>query len=174
MRIVSGSAKGQEIKAPAGRSTRPLTDTAREALFNILGDVSGLSILDCYAGSGAVGLEALSRGAQRAVGVEKAQKAASVIKYNAQRLGFSQRYKLFTQPVEQWLRQHSEQFDLIFFGPPFKLLDEAVLAKAAEFLKPGALLIVHSDSLQPTAQAGELALVEDRTYGESRLSFYRA
>src|SRR5687768_1776080 len=118
MRIVAGQLRGREIIAPRGRTTRPMTDRTRESLFNILGDINGFAVLDAYAGSGAVGLEALSRGASHVDAVEKNFQASQVIAKNVKRLGVGERYKLHRVPMEKWLKVNVDKhdsYDLIFF-----------------------------------------------------------
>ena len=176
MRIVGGSAKGHEIFQPKSPKTRPLSDRAREGLFNVLGDVSGSKMLDAYAGSGAVGLEAISRGAKHVTGVEIARDAAQVIRKNFYKLQFGESYKLCTQSVQRWLNQNQHQlgsFDLIFAGPPYAKIDEVVLNQLAKFLASDGLMVVEHSKRFQAPKLNDAVFITSRQYGESVLSFYR-
>src|SRR5574340_694484 len=104
MRIISGEARGRHLRAPRGAATRPTADRVREALFNILGDVAGLAVLDLFAGTGALGLEALSRGAASAVLVDNAEAAVRVIQANVALLGYEDRSRVLRLDVVRALR----------------------------------------------------------------------
>ncbi len=176
MRIVGGSAKGHEIYQPKSPKTRPLTEKGREGLFNVLGDVSGYKMLDAYAGSGAVGLEAISRGAKHVTGVEIARDAAQVIRKNFYKLQFGEAYRLCVQSVQRWLnqnRQEESSYDLIFAGPPFASLDLLVLNQLVKFLvKEGIMVVEHSRrDLDPKLEGA--VFVTSRRYGDSVLAFYK-
>lgn len=131
-RVIAGSAGGRRITVPSGRDTRPTSDRAREGLFatvhSVLGDLDGLRAADLFAGSGAVGLEALSRGAAHVLLVESAPRAARTIRENIGALGLPGA-ELVTDRVERVLRQGpAEPYDLIFADPPYAVTDEAVTA----------------------------------------------
>lgn len=175
MRIVGGKLRGRRINQPDTTRTRPLSDKARESLFNILGDIEALRFADVYAGSGAVGLEALSRGASRAIGVESATAAARVIRDNVRRLGLEASYTLLKQPVEDWLKETAgkEQFDVIYSGPPFGIATDDIATRLAALLAPGGTLVVETSRKEAPLDIARLELVKSRRYGESVLSFYK-
>lgn len=176
MRITGGELRGHEITMPKTDKTRPLTDRGRAGLFNALGDVTGLQMIDAYAGSGAVGLEALSRGAAHVTGVEKAYVVTKIIIQNVQKLGYEAKYSLQLMTVEKWARANTEkqaQFDLIFAGPPFEMLDVNELNLLVPYLKKGGMMVAeHYKKLPVSDLAGALHL-DNRIFGESVLSFYR-
>lgn len=176
MRIVGGSAKSRIIQTPKGRDTRPMTDETREAVFNILGPIDGFNVLDAYAGSGAVGLEAISRGAAHVDGVEKAREAVSVIRRNVKDLGFEDSYEIWQQSVEEWAKRHQERigkYDLIFADPPFDKLDNEALSALAPYIELNGLLILkHSNRINIPAIL-TLDAVQTRQYGDSAVTFYR-
>src|SRR5690349_7670282 len=119
MRVIAGSHKGRELAAPKGRATRPASDRVREALFSILGDIAGLSVLDLFAGSGALGIEALSRGAGRATLVDSAAPAVAAIKRNLETLSIEA--EVVRQPAARFLQaalRDDRQYDLVFLDPP--------------------------------------------------------
>lgn len=175
MRIIGGRLRGREVIAPKTPGTRPMTDHDREALFNILGDIKGMKVLDCYAGSGAIGFEALSRGAVLVDAVEVARAAVRSIAKSQKSLGVEDIYDLFRQPLKSWLNAHSEKADyynLIFADPPFDSLDVEVLQLAVPYLKAGGLLILKHDSkLDPPLL--EIENVDSRKYGDTTITFYR-
>ncbi len=180
MRIVAGQHRGRTLFAPRGDKTRPTADRVREALFSILHDVTDLAILDVYAGSGAVGLEALSRGAARVVAVEKARGATESILRNAEGMGYRPPvYTLLTGSAERSLAELARQgqkFGLIFADPPYAeatVLLGHVLRVAPQLLEPqGTIVLEHaSRDASPDAPEG-FVLVETRRYGEAALAFY--
>ncbi len=197
MRILSGSAKGRVLQTPGGSNTRPTDSRSREILFNVLGErVVDARFLDCYAGSGAVGLEALSRGAAFCVFIEQEFAALRAIRANLKILGFTERAAVWAANVRPSLTKlegQGEGFDLIFADPPFSLPREA-----GEFCRrmdgaPRLLDNVHDgipDSGREEALKGELlivqhsrrvaleplqhfALARQKRAGESLLSFFQ-
>lgn len=177
MRITGGEFRGQEITMPKSDKTRPLTDRGRGGLFNALGDVSGLKMLDAYAGSGAVGLEAISRGAAHVTGVEKFYAIAQNLAKNVQKLGCEGKYSLQQKPVEKWARTNIDkygQFDLIFAGPPFEHLSVSELNLLVPYLKKGGMMVVEHYKKLPISELRGVTHLDNRQFGESILSFYRS
>lgn len=177
MRIVGGSARGREILMPKTADTRPMTDKTRESVFNILGPINGLKILDAYAGSGAVGLEALSRGAEAVDAIEAARIAVQTISQNVKKLGFEKQYRLFSQTVESRLDRYASakthSYDLIFVTPPHERLDWEIVADFVPLLKPEGILIVeYFKKVEPQPLKGA-GLVRSVSYSASAISFYR-
>src|SRR6516162_2006703 len=127
MRVIAGSFRSRTLQAPAGLATRPTSDRLRETLFNVLAPrIQGADFLDLYAGSGAVGIEALSRGAASVVFVERAPAAIRVLRANLDRLGLSEGYRIVTGSVGAYLHntQGSTQFDVVFLDPPYDAMSE--------------------------------------------------
>jgi 16S rRNA (guanine966-N2)-methyltransferase len=155
--------------------TRAAMDRMRESLFAILGDLHGLSFLDLYCGSGAVGIEAASRGADPVVFVEKDRRKRESLKSNTSYL--REQVELHFFPVEHYLRRVKRSFDLIFLDPPFAQKGKAEmleLVAARRILSPGGTLILHVPRGEALPErAGELALSDRRAYGGSILLFYR-
>lgn len=177
MRITGGSLKGRLLERPNAAITRPISSMTCQALFNVLGPIDGLVVLDAYAGSGAIGLEALSRGAGLVEGVEANKTAAKVLQNNVANLGQTERYIVTIGKIEDWLTWQSiespAEFDLIIAGPPFAKLDGAVLVGLSRKLKDGGTIVVwHSSRLAPP-ELESLKLVQSKTYGDSALSFYK-
>jgi 16S rRNA (guanine966-N2)-methyltransferase len=177
-RIIGGVAGGRRIGVPAGSGTRPTADRVREALFSSLesefGSFDGLAVLDLYAGSGAIGLEALSRGAAQAVLVESDRRAAEVIAANIRVVGLPGA-KLLTRPVEKVTASDAPAvFDLVFADPPYKLetaeLQDVLTGLAAQgWLTDDALVVVERGKREPWDWPEGFVALRDRKYGEARL-----
>lgn len=179
MRIVAGEFKGRRLAGPEGKAARPTSDKVREALFSILGDVSGQRVLDLFAGTGAVGLEAISRGASEAVLVERDRRMASVIGKNlADALGAAdQRARLVRGDAIKFLAA-GEQFDLVFVDPPYAQAEELapkLTAALPGVLAPGGTVVTESDRRQPLV-LGESAftLRSEHIYGDTLIRIFDA
>ncbi len=184
MRIIAGAARGARLEVAEGSPTRPFLEMARGALFNSLGRAVGdAEVLDLYAGSGALGLEALSRGAARAVFVERDRDAAAALKKNILRCGMADRSRIVRGDAGKMLAAAAERFDILFVDPPFPDLPEwreggaaeRVMAAAAARLRPGGILVFRLEDgrADPPAWPG-LRLAADRRYGRSRVCRYAA
>lgn len=180
MRVIAGRLGGRSLSAPRGLSTRPTSDRVREALFSILGDIAGAVVLDLYAGTGALGIEALSRGALRAVFVESARPALAVLRQNLADLGLMGAATVLALPVERARDRILAEgpFDLVLADPPYALVAEAAasLARLAaagpRFLKPaGSIVLEHAGRDAPPEVDG-LVRAGARSYGEASLAFY--
>jgi 16S rRNA (guanine966-N2)-methyltransferase len=178
-RIVGGVAGGRRIAVPAGSGTRPTADRVREALFSSLeaefGGFHGLTVLDLYAGSGAIGLEALSRGAERVVLVEADRKAADVITANVKAVGLAGATVL-VRPAEKVASgdNSGKPFDLVFADPPYKLETlelQGILVELAGngWLADDAVVVVERSKREPWEWPEGFAGLRDRKYGEARL-----
>ena len=175
MRIVAGTLGGRQFESPKGHKTHPMGDRVRTALFNTLGDISGLTMLDAFAGSGALTFEAISRGVSHATTLEIDWDAFEVIGANAEKLGITDQMDLQHINARSWsYRNNTERFDLVFCDPPYKHIQETVLEKLAKHAKIGGLLIFslppHGDIRLPTEK---YELVTTKTYGDAMLAFYR-
>ena len=173
MRIVGGKYKGRAIVWPKTPLVRPITGLVCAALFNILGSVEDLSVLDAYAGAGTIGFEALSRGASNVVAVEMLPVAIKSIRQNVEALGVQGQHELAAMPIERWLKLGSkEHFDLIIAGPPFASLDTHVIEQLGSFLQENGNLVVWHSSRIPAPELESVSLTSSRIYGDSALSFY--
>lgn len=175
MRIIGGTARGRRLVGPSSEGTRPLSDRAREALFNILGPgIRGERVLDLYAGTGAVGLEALSRGAASATFVEQGRDALGDIRQNLASLGLDGG-QVVAGDVFGFLARTREQFDVIFAGPPqwgelwSKTL--AAIDQRDRVLAEGGLVVTQLDPSEDTGdpELASLVRVDQRTYGRTLL-----
>jgi 16S rRNA (guanine966-N2)-methyltransferase len=180
MRVISGSAKGLKLKSAPGSGTRPITDRAKSALFDILGgDVPGSRFLDLFAGTGQVGIEALSRGAEEAVFVEKGTAALRTIRENLARTRLEERASVVRQDVFAFLRKDARPFHYIYVAPPqyrglwIKTLD-AIEARPAWLASNGwAVAQIHPKEYQELPLR-HLRLIDQRQYGSVMLCFYAA
>lgn len=171
MRVIAGTHRGRRLEAPAGRATRPTSDRVREAVFSILGErVRGARVLDLFAGSGALGIEALSRGAARATFVDHAAPAIAAIRANLRRLGLCDRATVLQRDVLRALGRASEctdQYDLVFIDPPYRIVRTLGPRFAAlpALLAPGATVVTESGRGDPALT--ELPLQRERQYGHT-------
>ena len=179
MRIIAGEFKGRRLAAVKGH-IRPTSDKVREAIFSILGPaVAEARVLDLFAGTGALTIEALSRGARDAVLVEEHATALSVLRQNLETLGLNQRVRVLALPVSGALRKlddQGKQFDLIFLDPPYgKGLALKTLAalEASGLLRPDARIVAeHSHREILPKDVGRLVLTQARRYGDTEVAFY--
>lgn len=186
MRIVAGSLKGRAIVAPEGRGTRPTSDRARQAVFNVLEhaawgeSLQDMRVIDLYAGSGALGFEAISRGAAFCLFVEIDDDARGAIRENADAYGLMGRTRVHRRSAtDLGVRPGSagEAFDLAFLDPPYgKELGEQTLARLKEggWLKPGALVVFERGSDEPEIDTPGYDRLDARDYGAARVLFLRA
>ena len=183
-RIIGGSVGGRRLQAPRGASTRPTSDRVREALFSAVeswcGSLNGLRFLDLYAGSGAVGLEAWSRGAGIVTLVEQDRRTASLISRNAHTIGFA-KANVVSAPVITTLRKPpAAPYDVVFLDPPYPLEDAAVVEALHaladnEWLVPGALVVVERSSRGPDLPWPEaFSDLRAKRYGETVLWYGHA
>jgi 16S rRNA (guanine966-N2)-methyltransferase len=177
MRVVAGAFKGRRLQAPRGVRTRPTADRVREALFSILGSVEGLRVLDLFAGSGALGIEALSRGAAAAVFVDSDARAVAAVRANLERVGVDA--QVHRRDVVRFLAdpglQESAHFELLFVDPPYSSAGR--LGERLSELLPGALarkgrIVTESDKHDPLLL--NLPLQLERAYGDTRIAIHSA
>jgi 16S rRNA (guanine966-N2)-methyltransferase len=176
MRIVRGSHGGRVLRAPHGAATRPTSEKVREAIFNILPDVGGMQVLDLFAGSGALGIEALSRGAAHATFVDQAKPALSVIRHNLRELGLEDRATVLAGDAVALGARHvpASPWQLVFVDPPYRS-DLALRAvQTLAHLAPGAVVVLEHDRHNaPPDEVGSLVRTDQRRYGDTLVSFFR-
>lgn len=177
MRVIAGIARGVPLVAPRDRGTRPITDRVKETLFAILGDrVTDAKALDLYAGSGAIGIEALSRGAAHATFVEKARLALVALHRNLERTQLGSRANIEVSTVERFLDQASgEAWDLVFLDPPYD--ERAIVAPlhaVVPHLSPDAIVVVKHFWRAAVPEVPGLGPVRQRRFGETMLTFMEA
>jgi len=177
MRVIGGRLGGRTLRAPRGSLTRPTSDLVRGAIFSMLGDLGGASVLDLFAGSGALGIEALSRGAARAVFVEPDRAAADTLKANIEALGLARSEALIRRSgaVEamRTARRRGETYDLVFIDPPYAQAERwaPVLQRSLPpLLNAAARVIVESDRRTPLAL--ELPRQNERRHGDTLIMIH--
>ncbi|MCX5512454.1 16S rRNA (guanine(966)-N(2))-methyltransferase RsmD [Kaistia algarum] len=182
MRIVGGEFRGRSLASPQSQSIRPTSDRLRESLFNVLahgyGDpVAGARVLDLFAGTGALGLEAMSRGAAFGLFVDEGVEARGLVRRNVEALGLTGRTKLFRRDATKLGPAGTvAPFDIVFADPPYRRgLGELALVSAlgGGWMKPGTLVILEEASDTEVSTPNGLELIERREAGETQLLFYR-
>ena len=174
MRVIGGEHRGRRLTTPPGLDVRPTSDRVREALFSILGDVGGLAVADLFAGSGALGIEALSRGATRVVFVESDPRAVAAIEANLEAIRAPDR-RVVRADALAWLRRAEGKYDLVFLDPPYssaRNLAGSLSELLPHVLSEDALIVTESDKRDPLNL--ELPLDDERTYGHTRIGIHRA
>lgn len=175
MRVIAGTARGVPLRAPRDRGTRPVTDRVKETLFGILGErVPDARVLDLYAGSGALGIEALSRGAAHATFVERGREALGAIRHNLERTGLAAAASVHGDDVLRFLARDPDalRFDLAFLDPPYE--ERAILApleRLVPLLAPGANVVVKHFWRTEVPQPRGLEAWRARRFGETTLTF---
>lgn len=173
MRIVSGTLGGRTFDAPRGHRTHPMSDKVRGALFNMLGDISGLTVADLYSGSGAISLEAISRGAASSVAIEADKVAYAAITKNIDSLGLDEQVKAHKMYVHSWMNRTNDQFDIVIADPPYDDLIYKTLDKLTELVKPEGIIVY---SLPPNTRLilpKTCEKLAEKSYGDATLVFYR-
>lgn len=183
MRIVGGKFKGHSIAPPHGSATRPTTDRVRESIFNILAhgieglELEGARVLDLFAGTGAMGLEAISRGARFCQFVDDSAEARGLVRRNADALGVIGLAKIWRRDATD-LGPCSPQpgFDLVFADPPYgKGMGRKALVAlvSGQWLNPGAIIVLEESIKAEISPVDGLTLIDEREYGETKVRFYR-
>jgi 16S rRNA (guanine966-N2)-methyltransferase len=178
MRVIGGRLGGRRLKAPRGKVTRPTSDRVREALFAMLGEPEGATVLDLFAGAGALGIEALSRGAARAVFVERDPAAVKVLRENLEGLGLQPPDAVVRRSdalrALQSARAREETYDLVFIDPPYGQAPEwgpRLGALLPSLLKPAARIVVESDRRTPLELQADVE--RERRYGDTSIRIHR-
>lgn len=179
MRVIAGTLKGRRLDAPTWAGLRPTSDKLRETLFNVLAPrIQGARVLDGYAGTGAVGIEALSRGAAHVTFVEEDRRAAALIAANLQKCRISNGYAIIQssvlQAIDRLKTNHGEPaFDLILFDPPYASDFHDALQHVGDIVKPdGVVVLEHARKSEPPIAPGRLTRVRELKSGDSALTFY--
>lgn len=173
MRIIAGSLSGRIFSSPHGHRTHPMGDKVRGALFNALGDIDGLEVLDAFTGSGALSFEAASRGAEKIVAIDNDRSAQLTIDQNVKSLDLSDKIKLIRAAAGSWLDTSDASFDLVLLDPPYDNLQPGLLQRLADRSKPGGTVVL---SLPPKSRVSldeKFTQLSVKEYGDATLNFYR-
>lgn len=176
MRVITGSARGRRLITLEGEDVRPTTDKVKEALFSIIQfEIEGRKVLDLFAGSGQLGIEALSRGAKSAVFVDLSRQAVEVIKQNLENTGFSKNAVVLNTDSIAFAATRAEKYDIAFLDPPYRkgLLQKA-LPLVADIMNEGGVIVCEAPFEEEIPEnAGEFNLVKTYKYGKIKLATYR-
>ena len=175
MRVISGQFKGRKLKTLEGINTRPTADRVKESLFNILATkVYDAKVLDLFAGSGSLGLEALSRGAISCVFVDYSKEAINIVKENVKLCRQENNSKFINKDYTEAINSLNDEFDIIFVDPPYsKGIELLVLEKARNILSKNGIIIVETDQTDiPPDEINGLVKYDSRKYGRTIISFY--
>lgn len=175
MRIIAGGLGGRIFESPHGNRTHPMSDKVRGGLFNVLGDIDGLTVLDAFAGSGALSFEAVSRGAASAIAIDADKSAQNAIAANIGSLQLENQVKLVKAAAGAWENTNPEaQFDLVVLDPPYDNLQIELLNKLAAHAKASGIIIIsHPPNVGEILPATSYKLISTKSYGDAELSFFR-
>ena len=175
VRLIAGQYGGRVLAAPDSQRTHPMSERVRGSLFNIMAsELPDAKVLDAFAGTGSLGLEALSRGASQVVFIEKDKLAQKILQENIETLGVEDKTKLIKASVSSWLETTSSQeFDIIFSDPPYHDPQFSTIHKLFGLLKPGGYMVLsHPGRGEVPIQTG-IVVVDNRSYGNAYLTFFR-
>lgn len=173
MRIIAGRLGGRIFDAPRGHRTHPMGDKIRGALFNTLGDITGLTVLDAFAGSGACSFEAISRGAASAVAVESDKVAYTTIERNIETLDVDEQVQLVRAFIISYVRRIHNEFDIVIADPPYDDVQYKALEILPKYVKPGGVIIYSLPPSSRLVMPADLELISQKSYGDATLHFYR-
>jgi 16S rRNA (guanine966-N2)-methyltransferase len=173
VRVIAGSLRGQNFDSPGTHRTHPMSDKMRGALFNILGDIEDLSVLDAFGGTGALSFEAISRGAKQATIIESDMAAQKTIARNIHELHVEQKVSLIKATAQAWLRTTQNSYDIILCDPPYDDLQTHVLAHLATRVRPNGILVISYPGDLAAPDELSLPLLKQQHYGDAQLLFYR-
>jgi 16S rRNA (guanine966-N2)-methyltransferase len=174
MRIIAGSLKGREFKTPHGHKTHPMSDKVRGALFNVLGDIEGLTFLDAFAGSGALAFEAVSRGAKSVVAIDKDSSAHKVLEQNTKGL-CPKNVKAVKANTSGWsIHNMEKRFDIVLLDPPYEELQTTLLERLIKrHLITGGLAVLSYPGHAEVPAFENTEIAASKNYGDAQLVFYR-
>ncbi len=174
MRIIAGRLKGRIFHDPPGHHSHPMSEKARGGLFNALGDIEGLTVLDAMAGSGALAFEAISRGAKSAVAIEQKRAPYGAIKHSINDLGISKEVKAVNADASSWSSHNrTKKFDIVLLDPPYNHPQFDLLDKLVLHAKTGGIVVVSWPGHELPPAFDSCKIVTDKNYGDAQLVFYR-
>jgi 16S rRNA (guanine966-N2)-methyltransferase len=175
MRVIAGWLGGRNFASPHGHRTHPMSEKARGGIFGVLGDIKGLTVLDAFAGSGALAIEAISRGATSALAIEADKGAHRIITENCQVLGIQDRIKAVRAFVNAWSTRHqAERFDLVFADPPYKAIPYRDLKVLPRHLNESGTLVLSWPGGAEPLKFTDLYPAQTKNYGDTQLVFYQS
>lgn len=174
MRIIAGSLGGRQFDAPKGHRTHPMSEKARGGLFSALGDVVGLTVLDAFAGSGALSFEAISRGAEHATAIDIDVGAITTVVKSSKELGISAKIKAIRANASGWSDNNpGAKFDIIICDPPFDQFKTSIIQKLVMHVASDGIFIVNMPSSVDNFELSKLKQIKVKKYGDTTLAFYK-
>ena len=173
MRIIAGKLGGRIFDSPGGHRTHPMSDKVRGGLFNALGDITGLTVLDAFAGSGALSFEAVSRGAKSAITIEPDKRAHTTIVKNVVTLGLGEQVQVIKAYCASWSNRHpNDTFDLILLDPPYDNLQINDIEKLVRHMHTDSIMVVSWPGKLDRLELRGLRIISNKGYGDAQLAFY--
>ena len=174
MRVIAGRLGGRQFVSPATRRTHPMSDKARCALFNALGDLRGLTVLDAFAGSGGLSYEAISRGAKSVLAIDIDVEAVKAIAENVRLLELEDVITVRRKNISGWSRNNRDKrFNIVLVDPPYTDIRPDVIDRLTEHVDEGGLFVVSWPGKEKLPSYGGLELIQQKSYGDNQLAFYR-
>ncbi len=175
VRIIAGKFGGRLIQAPEGKVTHPMSERVRGSLFNILGSkVNGAEVLDAFAGSGSIGLEALSRGASHVTFIERDRSANDILNKNITTLDTKAQTAVLQMNVGTWISQNTDKlYDVIFTDPPYSDMQFSTVSRLAQLLSPNGIMVLSYPGRGEVPPDIGIVVVDNRSYGTAALAFYQ-
>ena len=174
MRVIAGYLGGRTFESPRGNRTHPMSEKARGALFNALGDIEGLTFLDAYAGSGAVSIEAVSRGAASALAIDVDIEAVKACSAAMRELGLADTMTVLRKNISGWSSNHQQDtFDIVVADPPYDDIRPSVLERLPLHVKPGGLFVLSWPGAETVREFPDTTVVAHKQLGDIQLVFYR-
>ncbi len=175
MRVITGEARGRKLITLEGQDVRPTTDRVKESIFNIVQfDVEGASVLDLFAGSGQIGIEALSRGAKHCTFVDSSNRSIEVVKQNLKTCGFEKRASIFCGDGKMYITLSHDRFDIAFLDPPYnKQIIDSVLSAVAEKMTENGIILCESELREELPESGgDFVKHREYKYGKIKITSY--
>ena len=176
MRVITGSARGRKLKAPEGYDVRPTSDGVKEAIFSAIQfEIEGRTVLDLFAGSGQLGIEAISRGAKKAVFVDSSQTSIKLIKENIEHVGFEKQSEVINMPNTAFLRTTRETFGIALLDPPYdrKLIQKSLPALTSIMSEDGVIVCEHEIECRLPEEVNGFVIAKTKKHGKTGLTIYR-
>jgi len=174
MRIIAGRLGGRQFESPRTQRTHPMSDKVRGALFNALGELHGLTVLDAFAGSGALSFEAVSRGAAHVLAIDIDSEAVKTIAKNIQMLDLTDMIDVRRKNISGWSRNNqNQQFDIVLADPPYDDIRPDVLERLTRHVTPRGIFILSWPGSEPIREFAGLEQISNKDYGDAQLVFYR-
>lgn len=174
MRIIAGNLGGRAFQSPKSARTHPMSDKIRGAIFNMLGDISDLQVLDAFAGSGALSYEAVSRGAASAVAIDSDKQAYTTMLRSISELELAHRITVVQAKVSGWSDKNRDKtFDIVFCDPPYDYLPDATIQKLVRHLAPTGTFVLSWPASESLPRLDKLRIVANKDYGDARVAVYK-